>query len=63
MIKGRELVKNCIASILDNPSIYMGGPTLHNKKRADKILELLEEWGYKFEEFEYEESGEIKKRS
>lgn len=30
-----------IALILDHPSVYMGGPSQVNLKRADKILEYL----------------------
>ena len=38
-----EIIKRIIASILDYPSVYMGGPSEGNKRRAQKIIEFLKE--------------------
>ena len=38
-----EIIKRIIASILDYPSVYMGGPSEDNKRRAQKIIEFLKE--------------------
>jgi len=38
-----ELLKLKIASILDFPSAYMGGPSEGNKRRAQKIIDFLKE--------------------
>lgn len=35
-----------IASILDNPSVYMGGPSQGSLRKADRILEYLEDQGF-----------------
>lgn len=41
-----------IAAMLDHPSVYMGGPSKGNLKRADKILEYLADEGIEFPEGE-----------
>lgn len=38
----RLLVQRQIASILDGPSLYMGGPSRQNMQKAEKIIEALE---------------------
>lgn len=38
----RLLVQRGIASIIDWPSVYMGGPSLQAMKKADRIIEDLE---------------------
>lgn len=43
-------IRSIIAVILDHPSVYMGGPSKQNLKRADKILEYMAEWDIKFPE-------------
>jgi hypothetical protein len=63
VIRGRELVKRYIASSLDWPSVYMNGPSHANQRKADHILEMLEDFGYEFEQFEYEPNGEIKSKT
>jgi hypothetical protein len=39
----REILILYIASFLDGNSVYMGGPSQMNRKRADRLLEILEE--------------------
>lgn len=39
----RDEVKKTIASILDHPSIYMGGPSAGNLRRAERIVQYLED--------------------
>lgn len=34
-----------IASLLDSPSVYMGGPSQQSRKRAARIVELLHDYG------------------
>lgn len=34
-------LRGTIASILDRPSVYMGGPSQQNLRRADQIIECL----------------------
>lgn len=34
-------LRQTIAGILDRPSIYMGGPSKQNLRRADEIIERL----------------------
>ena len=47
----RELLKHSIASILDYPSVYMGGASQGSLKRAGRILEFMkDEWGIEFPE-------------
>lgn len=41
-----ETVKVRIASILDNPSIYMGGPSKSSLRKADRITDYLIEQGF-----------------
>ncbi len=41
----REPAKLDIASILDHPSVYMGGPSRGNQRNADRILTYLEKEG------------------
>lgn len=41
----RELAIMDIASILDHPSVYMGGPSHGNRRNADRILKYLEKEG------------------
>lgn len=38
----REILKREIASLLDLPSIYMGGPSQGNLRRAAQIIEHIE---------------------
>ena len=35
-----------IASVLDYPSAYMGGPSLHSRKKAERIIGALVAEGY-----------------
>jgi hypothetical protein len=47
MIKGTdEYTINLIASVLDYPSVYMGGPSHHNKRNAERIIKALREDGF-----------------
>lgn len=41
----REYVRRVIASILDYPSVYMGGPSQNNLRRAGSVIEALEQSG------------------
>lgn len=41
-----EKLVHIIASILDHPSVYMGGPSQGNRRKAQRILEVLEDGGY-----------------
>lgn len=38
----REYVKRMIACILDSPSVFMGGPSQNNLRRAGQIMDALE---------------------
>jgi hypothetical protein len=38
----REILQREIASILDHPSVYMGGPSPHHMRTADRIINHLE---------------------
>lgn len=40
-----EIIQRTMASIMDFPSLYMGGPSHNNMKKADKIIKFLEEEG------------------
>ena len=40
-----EIVQRKIASLLDHPSVYMGGPSQGNLKRAGRIVQYLEKEG------------------
>lgn len=48
--EAQELVE-LIAGYLDYPSIYiyMGGPSRHSRKRAERLLEALKDEGYVIE--------------
>ena len=39
--KEREELQRMIAGILDHPSVYMGGPSRQNMRRADKIISTI----------------------
>ncbi len=41
----REYVRRIIASMLDHPSVYMGGPSQGNLRRAGQIMDELERSG------------------
>lgn len=36
-----KIMRRVIASILDSPSVYMGGPSHQNLRKADRIIEYL----------------------
>ncbi len=38
-----KVLRPRIAAILDFPSVYMGGPSHGNLRKADRILEMLKE--------------------
>ena len=38
----REILKREIASMLDHPSVFMGGPSQGNQRKANRIIEFLE---------------------
>lgn len=38
----RDVLTSQIASILDHPSAYMGGPSIQSRKKAERIVEFLE---------------------
>lgn len=40
-----KVVRPAIASILDNPSVYMGGPSHGSLRKADAIIEYLVDQG------------------
>lgn len=40
-----EIIHRTMASIMDYPSVYMGGPSPGNMKRAQKIIDFLKEEG------------------
>ena len=42
----RITVERCIASILDSPSVYMGGPSRGSLRKADRIGDYLEDQGF-----------------
>lgn len=39
----RLLVQRIIASLIDSPSVYMGGPSPASMKKADRIIAELEQ--------------------
>jgi DnaJ-class molecular chaperone len=39
------IIQRIMASIMDYPSVYMGGPSPGNMKRAEKIIEFLKKEG------------------
>lgn len=41
----REYVRRVIAVILDHPSVYMGGPSQGNLRRAGQVIDELERSG------------------
>lgn len=41
----REYVRRTIASMLDYPSVYIGGPSQNNLRRAGRIMDELERQG------------------
>lgn len=41
----REYVRRVIARMLDCPSVYMGGPSQNNLRRAGRIMDELERQG------------------
>ena len=41
----REYVRRVIAGALDYPSVYMGGPSQNNLRRAGRIMDELERQG------------------
>lgn len=38
-----EIIQRTMASIMDYPSVYMGGPSHHSMKKAEKIIAFLKE--------------------
>ena len=40
-----EIIQRIMASIMDYPSVYMGGPSQNNMRKADKIIKFLEKEG------------------
>lgn len=38
----REILQREIASILDYPSVYMGGPSYTSLQKAERIVKFLE---------------------
>ena len=40
-----EIIQRTMASIMDYPSLYMGGPSHNNMMKADKIIKFLKEEG------------------
>lgn len=38
-----DLIQHVIASILDHPSVYMGGPSQNSLRKADRIVKFLVE--------------------
>jgi hypothetical protein len=40
-----ELIQIRMAGIMDFPSVYMGGPSRGNMKKAEKIIDFLKEQG------------------
>lgn len=35
-----------IASVLDYPSVYMGGPSQHSRRKAQRIIDALDAEGW-----------------
>lgn len=42
----QKVVQRRIASLLDSPSVYMGGPSHGSLKRAGRIVEWMEAEGF-----------------
>lgn len=40
-----EILERMIASKIDHPSVYMGGPSVNSRKKAVKIIEMLKKEG------------------
>ena len=40
-----EILESTMASIMDYPSVYMGGPSHHSRQKAIKIIKMLKEEG------------------
>ena len=38
----RLLIQRQIASVIDSPSVYMGGPSRNAMKKAESIIKMLE---------------------
>jgi hypothetical protein len=46
-IDRRELLKRELGAILDHPSVFMGGASQQNKRKADRIIQhLMDHWGF-----------------
>lgn len=45
MPEEREYVRREIASVLDHPSVYMGGPSQNSLRRASRVIDCLERAG------------------
>jgi len=43
VLSDRETLVHRIACELDMPSLYMGGPSLSSKRKAERIMDLLPE--------------------
>lgn len=41
----KELAARAIATSLDHPSVYMGGPSKQSLQKAQRIVEFLDDWG------------------
>lgn len=44
--KALDAVRWLIASVLDYPSVYMGGPSMQSRKKAERIIEALDAEGW-----------------
>lgn len=42
----REVLQRHIAASLDHPSVYMGGPSKQNMRKAERLIEWMERDGY-----------------
>jgi DnaJ-class molecular chaperone len=40
-----EIICRTIASAIDHPSVYMGGPSHNSMKKAERIIKILKEDG------------------
>lgn len=50
----KETVQRNIAAILDHPSVFMGGPSRQNMKKAEKIIYYLQDCKILLSALEYE---------
>lgn len=41
----RQIFERGAASIMDHPSVFMGGPSQQNLRKAKSIADMLEEFG------------------